>query len=78
MPFRYDLPALGAIELARKASLELANQIEDALAGLLINGVPVSSINVQHHPDRTVIAVYGKPHYEFKIVFTDHSDLPKS
>ena len=70
--FRYSIPAMGAIGLAKKAGAEFANQIEDALAGLLINGVPVGSIHVQQHPDRTVICVDGKPRYEFRIVFEAH------
>jgi hypothetical protein len=54
------------MELAHKASLEMANQINDALAGLLINGVSVGSIEVQNHPgNRTVITVDGVPKYEF-------------
>lgn len=70
-PLRYDIPIIGAMEIARKASLELANQIEDALAGLLINGVCPGQIDVQIHPDCTVICVDGIPRYEFKIVFND-------
>ena len=58
------------MELARKAAAALADQIEDALAGLLASGVSVGAINVQQHPDRTVICVDGEPRYEFKIVFT--------
>ena len=64
-------PPLGTQKLAREASLRLANRIEDALAGLLINGVDPGSIDVQHHPDnRTVICVAGVPKYEFTTTFT--------
>lgn len=66
----YYLPRLGAQELARQSASRLANEIEDALAGLLINGVSAASIEVQHHPNRTVIAVNGTPTYEFTVVFT--------
>ena len=65
------LPTLGAKKLAREAGDRLANQIEDALAGLLINGVDAGSIEVQKHPEhRTIISVDGLAKYEFKIVFT--------
>lgn len=57
-------------EMTRKAAANLSNEIEDALAGLLINGVCPSAIDLDYHPHKTVIKVDGTPRYEFRTMFT--------
>lgn len=72
----YDLPSLGAQELARQSALRIANELEDILAGLLINGVDPATIEVQHHPGlRIVVAVDGAPKYELTATV---SEIPSS
>lgn len=56
-------------EATKRAASSLANEIDDALAGLLINGVAPAAISIANHPDRTIISVNGQPRYEFKITF---------
>lgn len=57
-------------EVTRKAVAKHTKKIEDALAGLLIKGVCPSAIDLDYHPDKTVIKVNGTPRYEFRIIFT--------
>jgi hypothetical protein len=47
-----------------------ANEIEDILAGLMINGVRQDEIEIQRHPDKTVIVVRGVPRYELTTTFS--------
>lgn len=54
----------------RVAFLKKANELEDILAGLMINGVRRDEIEVQEHPDRTVVVVRGQPRYEVKVSFS--------
>lgn len=53
-----------------KTARALANDLDDILAGLLINGVSPAAICVHSYPDRTVVSVSGVNRYEIKYSFT--------
>jgi hypothetical protein len=56
--------------LVRAATMKRANEIEDIVAGLMINGVTKDEIEIQEHPDKTIIVVRGVPRYEVTAKFS--------
>lgn len=54
----------------RVAFFRKANELEDILAGLMINGVRRDEIEIHEHQDRTVVLVRGSPRYELKVRFS--------
>lgn len=55
-----------------EAAREQNDWLEDVLAGLLINGVPETDIEIRrfiNDPLRIVVAVRGEPKYEHRIVW---------
>lgn len=56
--------------IVQSAIRKRANEIEDILAGLMINGVTKDEIEIQEHPDRTLIVVRGVPRYEITTSFS--------
>lgn len=47
-----------------------ANELDDIIAGLLINGVARDEIEVRECPDKTLVCVRGVPRYELKVRFS--------
>jgi hypothetical protein len=67
-PANLELPPIESLhEQIHAVTSARANWLEDVLAGLLINGVEKSEIEIQERPEnRTVVAVRGMLKYEWK------------